>query len=252
MSVEPSFVMFKLVATFTGMRYVGVPLTERFELDPAQMVKEIEAQRPALVFIAYPNNPTGNLFDAHAVHAVVEACPGLVIVDEAYHAFAQRSFMPELARYPNLLIMRTLSKLGLAGLRLGMLIGSPQWLLELDKLRLPYNVNVLTQKIAAHVLAREDVLQAQARAISLERERLRAMLSALPNVQTYPSQANFILFRVREAAAVFAELSTRGILLKNLHGSHPSLADCLRVTVGTPEESERFLSALRESLRQTA
>ena len=150
MSVEPSFVMFRMVATSTGIRYVGVPLTPEFSLDAAASAAPPCANTsPALTFIAYPNNPTGNLFDADAIRAVIEASPGLVVVDEAYHAFAGRSFLPELARYPNLLVMRTLSKLGLAGLRLGMLIGRPEWLSELDKLRLPYNVNVLTQRIAA-------------------------------------------------------------------------------------------------------
>src|SRR5690242_16813823 len=252
MSVEPSFVMFKMVATFTGMRYIGVPLTASFDLDAQRMRAAIEAHQPALTFIAYPNNPTGNLFDVQAVHAVIEACPGLVVVDEAYHVFAQKSFLSELGRYPNLLVMRTLSKLGLAGLRLGMLIGRSNWLRELDKLRLPYNVNVLTQTLAAHLLAREDVLRAQARAILDERARLTAALSALPALIAYPSEANFILFRVPDANAVFAGLHTRGVLIKNLNGSHPSLADCLRVTVGTPEENARFLSALQESLRQAA
>lgn len=250
MSVEPSFVMFRMVATFTGMRYVGVPLTASFELDAERMLAAIEEHQPALTFIAYPNNPTGNLFDAQAMHAVIEASPGLVVVDEAYQVFAQKSFLPELVRYPNLLVMRTLSKLGLAGLRLGMLIGPANWLRELDKLRLPYNVNVLTQTLAAHVLAREDLLQAQARAILDERTRLMAALTALPALTAYPSAANFILFRVPHASAVFAGLQSRGVLIKNLNGSHPSLADCLRVTVGTAEENARFLSALQESLRQ--
>jgi histidinol-phosphate aminotransferase len=252
MSVEPSFVMFKMVATFTGLRYAGVPLTVSFELDRERMLHEIAAQQPALTFIAYPNNPTGNLFDADAIRAVIEASPGLVVVDEAYHVFAQKSFVSELARYPNLLVMRTLSKLGLAGLRLGMLIGSPGWLSHLDKLRLPYNVGVLTQKLAAHVLAREDVLGAQALAIREERGRLWSALSALPSVSAFPTEANFILFRVPQADAVFAGLKSRGVLIKNLNGSHPSLSQCLRVTVGTPEENARFVGALQDSLRQAA
>jgi len=252
MGVEPSFVIFKMAATVTGMRYVGVPLTATFDLDRPRMLREIEAHQPALTFIAYPNNPTGNLFDATAVHAVIEACPGLIVLDEAYHVFARKSFLPELARYPNLLVMRTLSKLGLAGLRLGMLIGRPQWIAELDKLRLPYNVSVLTQTLAERVLAREDVLQAQARAILEQRSRLWKVLSALPGVTAFPSEANFILFRVPHADAVFTGLKQRGVLIKNLNGSHPSLASCLRVTAGTPEQNAQFLDALQESLRQAA
>jgi histidinol-phosphate aminotransferase len=252
MGVEPSFVMFKMIATFAGMRYVGVPLGPGFVLDPVRMLEEIEAYQPALTFIAYPNNPTGNLFDADAVHAVIEASPGLVVIDEAYHAFARRSFLPELTRYPNLLVMRTLSKLGLAGLRLGLLIGRPQWLSELDKLRLPYNVSVITQRLAAHVLAREDLLELQAAAIREERARLWAALAAIAGVTAYPSEANFILLRVSGADAVFAGLKARGVLIKNLHGSHPALKGCLRVTVGTADENAQFLVALTESLRQAA
>ena len=169
MSVEPSFVMFRMVATYTGIRYVGVPLAPDFSLDAQRLLAAVREHSPALTFIAYPNNPTGNLFDADAIRALIEASPGLVVVDEAYHAFAGKSFLPELARYPNLVIMRTLSKLGLAGLRLGLLIGRPEWLSELDKLRLPYNVNVLTQRIAARVLERPDVLDEQAAAIRAER-----------------------------------------------------------------------------------
>jgi len=252
LSVEPSFVMFRMVATFTGIRYVGVPLTSDFSLDVPRLLSAIAEHAPAVTFLAYPNNPTGNLFDAGTLRAVIEASPGLVVVDEAYHAFAGKSFVPELGRYPNLLVMRTLSKLGLAGLRLGLLIGRPEWLSELDKLRLPYNVNVLTQLIAARVLERRDVLDAQAAAIRVERARLFASLQSVPSARAFPSDANFILFRVPRADAVFGGLKARGVLIKNLSNSHSSLSDCLRVTVGTPEENDRFLSALKESLLQAA
>jgi len=252
LGVEPSFVMFRMVATFCGIGYVGVPLTPEFALDVPRLQSAVHQYRPALTFIAYPNNPSGNLFDPEAMRTLIEASPGLVVVDEAYHAFAGQSFLPELERYSNLLVMRTLSKLGLAGLRLGMLIGRPQWLSELDKLRLPYNVNVLTQQIAACVLQRPDVLQMQAAAICNARAHLLTALQALPGVRAFPSHANFILFRVPRADAVFAGLKARGVLIRNLSGSHPSLSDCLRVTVGTPEENERFLSALQQSLLQAA
>jgi histidinol-phosphate aminotransferase len=251
-SVEPSFVMFRMVATFTGIRHVGVPLASDFSLDVPRLLSAIAEHGPAVTFLAYPNNPTGNLFDAGAIRGVIEASPGLVVVDEAYHAFAGKSFVPELSRYPNLLVMRTLSKLGLAGLRLGLLIGRPEWLSELDKLRLPYNVNVLTQLIAARVLERRDVLDAQAAAIRAERARLFASLQSVPGARAFPSDANFILFRVPRAEAVFSGLKARGVLIKNLSNSHSSLSDCLRVTVGTPEENDQFLAALKESLLQAA
>lgn len=249
MSVDPTFVMFRMIATFCGVRYVGVPLLDDFSLDTRAMLAAIERESPALVFLAYPNNPTGNLFDAQAVEAVLNAAPGLVVVDEAYHAFAGRTFLPRLKDYPNLLVMRTLSKSGLAGLRLGLLTGAQEWLSQFDKVRLPYNINVLTQALTARVLQHTDVLEAQAAAIRAERSTLFSALEALPGVRAYPSDANFILFRVGDAPGVHAALKSHGVLIKNLHGSHPALAGCLRVTVGTPEENRRFLAVLSPALR---
>jgi histidinol-phosphate aminotransferase len=249
---EPSFVLFRMVAGFVGLRYAGVQLAPDFGLDLPAMESAIRAQRPALVFLAYPNNPTGNLFDPDAIARIIELAPGLVVVDEAYHAFAGESFLPALERYPNLLVMRTLSKLGLAGLRLGLLVGREEWLRELNKVRLPYNVNVLTQTIARRVLEHTDVLEAQAASIRDERGRLYARLSATAGAQVFPSRANFLLFRVQHADAVFAALKARGVLIKNLNGSHPMLAGCLRVTVGTPQENDRFVDALQASLEPAA
>jgi histidinol-phosphate aminotransferase len=245
---EPSFVMFRMIATFAGMRYVGLPLNADFTIDTATAVAAVEQHQPALIFIAYPNNPSGNLFDADAIARIIHAAPGLVIVDEAYHAFAGRSFMPRLAEFPNLLVMRTVSKLGLAGLRLGLLAGHGAWLHHVDKVRLPYNVNVLTQLAATEVLQHGDVLEAQAAAICSERTRLLTELRRLPGVEPYASEANFILFRVTTADQVFSGLKQRGVLIKNLHGTHSLLADCLRVTVGTPAENNQFLSALTATL----
>lgn len=249
LGLEPSFVMFRLIATFCGMRFVGVPLAADFSLDADRVLAAIAEHRPALVFIAYPNNPTGNLFDAAAIERIIAAAPGLVVIDEAYHAFAGRSFMPRLADSANLVVMRTVSKLGLAGLRLGVLAGPRAWLQHLDKVRLPYNVNVLTQLIAERVLQHYDLLAEQAASIRSERARLFDALNAAPGVEAYPSEANFILFRVPRADAAFEGLKARGILLRNLNGSHAALAQCLRVTVGTPEENARFLGALEQTLR---
>lgn len=249
LGVEPSFVMFRLIADFCGMRFVGVPLDAAFELDLDRLLDAIAQHRPALIVLAYPNNPTGNLYDEAAIGRILQAAPGLVLIDEAYHAFAGRSFMSRLAEHPNLLVMRTLSKLGLAGLRLGMLAGAPAWLRHLDKVRLPYNVNVLTQLIAERVLQHRDVLAEQAAGIKAERARMFEALQALPGVRAFASAANFILFRVPDANDTFRGLKARGILIKNLDGSHSALADCLRVTVGTPDENGRFLEALRATLR---
>jgi histidinol-phosphate aminotransferase len=248
LGVEPSFVMFRMIAAFVGARFVGVPLRDDFSLDSDAVASAIRAHRPALVFLAYPNNPSGNLFDRDALTRIIERAPGMVVIDEAYHAFAGESFMPEVPVHDNLLVMRTVSKLGLAGLRLGFAAGSGQWLRQFEKLRLPYNINVLTQLVAEAVLGERDVLEAQAAAIRDERAKLADGLRALPGVNAFPSRANFILFRVNDAAGVFERLKQRKVLIKNLHGSHPLLAGCLRVTVGMPRENEIFLSALSDSL----
>lgn len=248
LGLEPSFVMFRMIATFCGVRFVGVPLKPDFALDTGKVIAAIAEHQPALVFIAYPNNPTGNLFDEAGMKRIIEAAPGMVVVDEAYHAFAGKSFMPRLADNPNLLVMRTLSKSGLAGLRLGLIAGNSAWLAHVDKVRLPYNVNVLTQIVAEKVLQHHELLGRQAAAIRAERARLSDELGQVAGIQAYPSDANFILFRTAGAERVFNGLRQRGVLIKNLHGSHPALADCLRVTVGTPEEDTRFLAALKETV----
>ena len=248
LGVEPSFTMFRMISAFAGVRYVGVELREDFALDIERMLRAVDEHQPGLIFIAYPNNPTGNLFDAGAIERIIRAAPGVVVLDEAYHAFAGASFMTQLPRHGNLLVMRTLSKLGFAGLRLGMLAGDAQWIVELDKLRLPYNVSTLTQMVAAEVLQHGPVLTEQAAAIKLERGRLMHRLQEVPGLTPYPSDANFILFRVTHAERVFDGLKQRGVLIKSLHGSHRLLANCLRVTVGTPQENDAFLAALTQSL----
>ena len=249
LGLEPSFVMFRIIAAFCGLRYVGVPLATGFALDADRTVAAIEEHQPALVFIAYPNNPTGNLFDDAAIERVLDAAPGIVVIDEAYHAFAGASWLPQLDTRPNLLVMRTLSKSGLAGLRLGLIAGRPEWLSHVDKVRLPYNVNVLTQFVAAEVLRHRSLLDDQAAAIRTERERLYGELGRIQGAAPFPSAANFILFRTGAADAIFDGLKRRGVLVKNLNGSHATLGNCLRVTVGTREENDRFIGALRESIR---
>jgi histidinol-phosphate aminotransferase len=245
---EPTFVMYRVYALLNRMRYVGVPLAEDFSLDGARMLAAIEEHQPAIVFIAYPNNPTGNLYAEADVLRILETAPGLVVLDEAYHAFAQKSFMPRLAEFPNLVVMRTLSKVGMAGLRLGYAAGDPGWMREFDKVRSPYNVNVLTQLLAERLLVHIEVLKQQAASIRAERSRIEAGLDQLFGVKTYASDANFLLLRVPDAERVFAGMKERGVLVKNLHGSHPLLAQCLRITVGTEEENGKCLAALRASL----
>ena len=250
LSVEPGFVMYRMIATFAGMNYVGVPLNNDFSLDKDAVLGAIAQHQPAIVFLAYPNNPTGNLFDPNAIEAVIQAAPGVVIVDEAYHAFADASFMSRVLDYDNLLVMRTVSKMGLAGLRLGLLAGPAAWLDEFDKVRLPYNINVLTQASAEFALQHADVLRAQTDQIKQDRGWLEQALRQLEGLTVYPSRANFILFRVPtgRAGAIFEGLKTAGVLIKNLDKAGGLLQDCLRVTVGTPQENQAFIAALKPLL----
>ncbi len=248
LGVEPSFVMFRLIATYCGMRYASVALNPDFSLDTPRMLAAIEAHQPALIFIAYPNNPTGNLFDEGAIDSILSAAPGLVVIDEAYYAFAGRTYMERLRDHAHLLVMRTLSKSGLAGVRLGLVAGDADWLQHVDKVRLPYNVSVLNQLVAEQVLQHQSLLDEQAAAIRSERLRLHGELARTPGTTPFASEANFILFRTIGAARAFDGLRQRGVLVKNMHGAHPLLEDCLRVTVGTPDENDRFIAALRASL----
>ena len=245
---EPTFVMYRIYALLNRMHYVEVPLAPDFTLDCARLLAAIDEHQPAIIFIAYPNNPTGNLYPESDVLRILQAAPGLVVLDEAYHAFAQKSFMRRLAEHPNLVVMRTLSKIGMAGLRLGYAAGSPAWIGEFDKVRPPYNVNVLTQLVAERLLAHGDVLAEQAAAICAERGRLRAELERVHGVTPFASDANFLLVRVPDAGKVFAGMKQRGVLVKNLHGSHLLLTQCLRVTVGTADENTQCLRALRASM----
>ena len=247
---RPSFVMFSVYAQLAGLRYVGVLLNPDFTLDPDVFLRALAEHRPAVVFIAYPNNPTGNLFSEEAIATIVAAAPGLVVIDEAYHAFGRKTFMARLAEFPNLVIMRTLSKLGLAGIRLGYAAGRPEWIREFDKVRPPYNVNMLTHLVAERVLAHHDVLDAQARSINAERERLDGELRKLSRVTVFPSKANFILIRVPDAPRVFEGMRRRGVLVKNLHTGVPLLDHCIRLTIGTPEENRRCLAAFAQALAE--
>lgn len=250
MSVEPGFVMYRMIATFADMEYFGVPLNEDFSLNETAILNDIELYNPAVIFIAYPNNPTGNLFDEDVIKRIIEVAPGIVVVDEAYHAFAGNSFMPLVSEYDNLLVMRTVSKMGLAGLRLGLLAGNPKWLHEFDKVRLPYNINILTQASAEFALKHIDVLNQQTQKICEDREKLFADLKQIDGLHVFPSKANFILVRVAEGRAgiIFDKLKEQGVLIKNLSAAGGLLKDCLRITVGTPEENEKFLQAFKQAL----
>jgi histidinol-phosphate aminotransferase len=243
--------MYEMSARFNQCHFVGVPLKADFSLDAPALLAAIEEHRPAVVFIAHPNNPTGNLFDRAVVERVLETAPGVVVVDEAYLPFAQDTWMPELPNRPNMLVLRTMSKLGLAGIRLGYLAGHPDWIEQFDKVRPPYNVNVLTLAAADLMLENLALLDGQAATLRAERGRLAAALAEISGVLAFPSAANFILFRVVRPDHVFAGLRERGILIKNVSRMHARLEGCLRVTVGTAAENQTFIKALRAVIGTT-
>jgi histidinol-phosphate aminotransferase len=242
---EPTFEMYRIYAQLAHLRYVTVALRDDFALDVEAMEAAIARDKPALVWLACPNNPTGNLFDETDVLRIVRATPGLVVIDEAYYAFAERTFLPRVLQFPNVVVVRTVSKIGMAGIRLGLAVGHPAWIGEIDKVRSPYNLNAFTQAAAPVLLAEQELLSNQAGAIRTERARLVSALTALPGVTAFPAQTNFVLARVPDADRWFAALRDAGILVKNRHGVHPLLSQCLRITVGTPAENGALIAALQ-------
>jgi len=247
LSVEPGFVMYRMIALFTGTEYRAVTLNaDDFSLNLAALLEQIERSQPAIIFLAYPNNPTGNLFERDHIEQIIQAADGVVVVDEAYAPFTDDSFLADIERYDNLLVMRTLSKMGLAGLRLGMLAGSAQWLQQIEKTRLPYNINILSQVSVRFALQHQAVFDEQTRTIRQQRELMLQGLAQHKNLTLFPSQANFILMRLAagKATEIHQQLKQQGILVKLLHGSHPLLQDCIRVTVGSEEQNQRFESVL--------
>ncbi len=251
MSFDPGFVMYKMIADFVGINYIGVSLAEDFSLDMESIRQAIKQNRPAIIFIAYPNNPSANCYKQSDIEEIISIAPGMVVLDEAYHPFAQTSFMDRLPEFDNLLVMRTVSKMGLAGLRLGLLCGHPDIINEIDKIRLPYNINVLTQISTEFVLDNITALDQQAKLIRDEREGLLEKMKAMPALQVFPSQANFILFRVLSKSAndVFESIKQSGVLIKNMRADAGLLKDCLRVTVGTPLENQAFVDALESAMK---
>ena len=247
----PGFVMYEMSAKLRGLKFIGVPLTAAFELDEAAMLAAIALHRPAITYIAYPNNPTANLFDDAVIDRIVAAIgaqQGLVVFDEAYQPFASRTWMQRLAQHDHVLVMRTLSKFGLAGVRLGYMAGAAALIDEVEKVRPPYNVSVLNAEATLFALDHADEYARQAALLKTERTRLMAALLAMPDVQPFKSEANMILLRVPDSARAFAGMKARGVLVKNIAGLHPLLHNCLRLTVGTASENTLMLQALSASL----
>ncbi|GAB2832675.1 histidinol-phosphate transaminase [Comamonas piscis] len=252
----PGFVMYPMSAQLQGLDFVGVNLTADFDLDVPAMQAAIAAHKPAITYIAYPNNPTATLWGEDKVQAVIDAVAqigGLVVMDEAYQPFASRSWIEPMradpARNAHVLLMRTLSKFGLAGARLGYLVGPAVIVNEIDKVRPPYNISVLNCETAIFALEHESLYAEQASAIRAERQPLIDALQALSGVhKVWPSEANMVLLRVADAGKTQAAMKARGVLVKNVSAMHPLLAQCLRLTVGTREENAQMLAALKESL----
>jgi len=247
----PGFVMYAMSAQLQGLAFHGVPLTADFELDDAAMLAAIETHKPSIVYLAYPNNPTANLWDDAVIERIIEAQGaqgGLVVMDEAYQPFASRSYIDRITRHHHVLLMRTLSKFGLAGVRLGYMMGPKALIAEIDKVRPPYNISVLNCECALFAIEHADVFAVQAAELRIQRGQLLDALGQLPGVHAFKSEANMILVRVPDAARTFAGLRERKVLVKNVSKMHPLLGNCLRLTVGTGDENSQMLAALKASL----
>ena len=251
LSPLPGFVMYAMSAQLQGLGFHGVPLTADFELDEAAMLAAVAQHKPSIVYLAYPNNPTGNLWSDDTIEKIVlaqGAQGGLVVMDEAYQPFASRSYADRIARHSHVLLMRTLSKFGLAGVRLGYMIGPKALVAEIDKVRPPYNISVLNTECALFALEHADVFATQAKDLRAQRARLLKELASLAGVTPFPSEANMILVRVPDAAKTFEGLKAQGVLIKNVSKMHPLLANCLRLTVGTAQENTQLLAAMKASV----
>jgi histidinol-phosphate aminotransferase len=251
----PGFVMYAMSAQLQGLNFAGVPLTADFELDEPAMLAAMREHRPAITYIAYPNNPTANLWSADTIRRLIAEAAlfgGLVVMDEAYQPFSSRSWLDEIRAHPadnaHVLLMRTLSKFGLAGVRIGYLLGPKAVVHEIDKLRPPYNVSVLNAECALFALEHAEVFAQQAAQIREQRALLIEALGRMPGFEPFPSEANMVLVRVPDAQRCFDALKARGILVKNVSKMHPLLTHCLRLTVGTPSENAQLIRALQATL----
>ncbi|WP_341911938.1 histidinol-phosphate transaminase [Polaromonas sp. YR568] len=244
----PGFVMYAMSAQLQGLKFIGVPLTADFELDEAAMLAAIAEHQPSIIYIAYPNNPTANLWDDAVIEKIIAAAPGLVVIDEAYQPFSSKSYIDRIGRHSHVLLMRTLSKFGLAGVRIGYMMGPKALIAEIDKVRPPYNISALNYECALFALEHAEVFAAQAEDIRAQRAILFEALQALPGLKTWKSDANMILVRVPDAQKTFEGMRARKVLVKNVSKMHPLLANCLRLTVGTADDNVQMLAALKESL----
>lgn len=245
LTTDPTYGMYQVAAEVNNVACVKVPLREDFSLDlPALLARIDDATK--LIYLCSPNNPTGNSLGHDAIREVLRRFRGIVVVDEAYIDFsAGPSFLREMGEWPNLVVLQTLSKAwGCAAIRLGMAFASPEIIGVLNKIKYPYNVNLLTQEKALELLD-EDRMRTQLAQILQERTRLCRDLSAIPLVRRiYPTDANFLLVDVGDADGVYHKLVEEGIIVRN-RNRVTLCRGCLRITVGTPEEDDRLLEALK-------
>ncbi len=243
----PTFVMYDLISHWLRRPVATVPLSDNFNLDADHFLQACAREKAEIAFLACPNNPTGNLWPEATIRKIAEGFNGLLVIDEAYGPFSERTHTHLIV--DNVMVLRTFSKLGWAGLRLGYLIGEAEQIAHLNKVRMPYNINALTQVTASLLLEHFGVFEQQAAEIRAERERVMTSLLAMEAVTAFPSQTNFILLRVADADAVFEQLKQRGILIKNMNSARGLLANCLRITIGTSNENDAVLKALGEILK---
>jgi histidinol-phosphate aminotransferase len=245
----PTFAMYDITSRALSQAVVTVPLDKNFDLDAGLLLRKAKESKAKVIFLACPNNPTGNRFSDTAVRKILDKADAAVVLDEAYFSFSGKSYLRLLSKYPNMIVLRTLSKIGFAGLRIGVLAASPPVIAELNKIRLPYNINTLSQVAAVAALKHRNIIERQISLLISERENLYNALAQMRSVTAYPSETNFILFRIAaNATRVYLKLKQAGILIKNLNKPGP-LKNCLRVTVGTPEENQEFLRTFKAILK---
>lgn len=244
---EPTFVMYAVISRWLKRPVATVPLGRDFSLDAEKMLQVCAREKAAIVFLACPNNPTGNLWPEETIRKIADNFNGLLVIDEAYGPFSERTHTHLISR--NVLLLRTFSKLGWAGLRLGYLLGEAETIAQLNKVRMPYNINALTQTSVLFLLDHFDRFERQCAEICRERERMLAVLKSIEGLEPVASQTNFLLVRVDGAEEVFERLKAAGILVKSMHHGGGLLANCLRITIGTKEENSAVVAALREILR---
>lgn len=243
---DPTFSMYGIISQGLGEKTIEIPLDKEFDLDLEKILAAIKKRKPRLIFLSSPNNPTGNSFSSDRMLKIIRQSPGIVVVDEAYQPYSdKKSFLPLLKKHRNLIVLKTLSKVGLAGLRVGFMIAGRDIVNEVNKVRLPFNLNSLSQKVAIDALQNRKQMRSFISSVKTERKRLFKELKKMEGAEPYPTDANFILFRVDNAGNIYKALIKKGVLIRNMNSVFKG---CLRVTVGTFKENTIFLKALKQLL----